>query len=225
MTEDSLYMDRACKVFIIVGAIVLFVMLISENGRSAQSKPPPPTTRGTGSTCGAMRASAPDQGGASAKRAGGGVGLAHGRTHQAANRPDPEADYVSLSESWMNDSVKACEHEMVQDEAALRKAFTWDANSVDPSVNEKFEALAISEEDVKKKANIHAAGPNTMAEQPTQAKRLGMTNPMHAMYHKNGVQDVEFGSSCSWFHASDAYYDARRRLAKCDCLNEDCDKC
>ena len=228
-SEDSLYMDRACKIFIVIGAIVLFVMLVGENARSREASTYSVPPARTSSTCGAMRSATPHTQeaaeAASAKRASGSVGLAHGRTAQAANKAESEADYLSLGDPWMNDSVKACEHEMVQDEASLRQAFTWDVASIDPTVNEKFEALAISEEDVKKKANIHAAGPNTLAEPPKQSKRLGLVNPMHAMYHKNGVKDVDFGSACSWFNGSDAYYDARRRLAKCDCLNEDCEKC
>lgn len=220
MPSNVAQMDNICKVFIVLGVVVLLVMFISDTSnlpppRQSQKRSP------SESTCGAMRSKA----NASAKRVGGGVGLVRGRTDQAADKPAVDQEFLTLSDPWMNDTVKACEHEVQQDEGKLQQDFSWEVDQIDPSVNEKFKAISITEQDVKRKANIRAINPDMEYEAPTQAKTLGLTNPVHSIYHKNGAQQVNFGQSCSWFHASDAYYDARRRMARCNCLSEDCDAC
>ena len=214
MSADARAMDGACKAFIIIGVVVLLAMLVSENVGTRPRNAVEPAQQTSG-TCGAMRVN----GGASAKRAGR-VGLVRGRTDQASSKAVAGQDFLSLADPWMNDSVKACEHKVKQDETTLSKDFSWEVDTLDPKVNEKFDALAIKEHDVKRKANIRAINPDMEYEPPTQAKTLGLSNPMHSIYHKNSVDQIEFGQSCSWFNASDAYYDARRRMAKNTCLSD-----
>ena len=214
-------MDRACQLFIVIGAIVLFIMLIGESNRSRAPITPYAAPR-QGGTCGAMRAQGVSEAATSAKRANSlGAGNRTERTQES--QVSETETYLSIADPWMNDEVHACsEPEPTQDEAALKQDYTWTAA---PEVDEKFEALAISDKAVMKSVNIKAANVDTGYEAPNYSKTLGMSNPLHSMYHKSGPKEVAFGKGCTWFQGTDSYYAARQRTAACDCQTQDCDSC
>lgn len=221
MAEDSLYMDRACQVFIVIGAIVLFMMLVGEHWRQPSLQGLPRAS----STCGAMRTTATeesDTAAASAKRVGSPTATDHGRS---SSQPlaEQEHSYAAIGAPWLNDNYKGCQGvEMKQDEEELKKEFTWDA---DATVDEKFDDIAISEKKVLASANIRSLGVNTGYEAPTYSRRHGLqSNPWLRLMNKDSDNKRQFSKSCPWFGSTDSFHSARRELAMCDCLTDGCEE-
>lgn len=217
-SEDSLCMDRVCQVFIVIGAIVLFIMLLRENWRS-------PTVYGlpkTSNTCG-MRTTATDgpASATSAKRVGQHTATQNGR-FSSLQSAEQESSYASSNGEWMNLKYKGCQSpEPKQDEAELLKEFSWTAPA---DVDEKFDEIAISEDKVKASANLRAAGLTIHMQEPTQSGSLGgKTNPWLQLMDKESGSKRTFSKSCPWFGGSDSFHSARKELAMCDCLKEECD--
>jgi hypothetical protein len=210
-------MDRACQVFIVIGAVVLFIMLIGENWRQ-------PTVYGlpkTSNTCGAMRTTTSDAAVTSAKRVGTSVGTQDGRSSSNPGA-ELESSYGSTNGDWMNLEYKGCQSpEPKQDEAELLKEFSWAAPT---EVDEKFDEIAVSEEKVKASAGLRSVGLNTGMQKPTQAGKLGLrANPWHELLHKESDSKRVFSKSCPWFGGTDSFHSARKELAMCDCLKEECE--
>jgi hypothetical protein len=220
-SEDSQYMDRACQVFIVIGAIVLFIMLIGENWRKPNVYGFPKTSN----TCGAMRTTTTDEKAAtaaSAKRVGTAVATENGR-FSSNHGAELESSYASANGEWMNLKYKGCQSpEPKQDEAELLKDFPWHAPV---EVNDKFDEIAVSEEKVKASAGLRAVGLNTGMQTPSQSRILGLrANPWHELLHKESDSKRVFSKSCPWFGGTDSFHSARKEVAMCDCLKDECEE-
>lgn len=215
--EDSLFMNRACQIFIVIGAVVLFIMLLNENMRQTPAYFASPKTS---STC-SMRSSANGDDGTSdatsAKRAATKVGTLFGRSNSTAFA-EKEESYQNLSEKWMNDEVKGCKGlELKQDEGALKEAFNkWEA---DEKTDEQFEAHAIDPKKVMKAAGMRAAGTDIGASEPTFAKN-GLVSPLLTLWHgKDAAQPIASDWCPSW-GANEAYTDYKRRHNIVSCATQ-----
>ena len=208
ISDGTRYMDCACQMLIVVGAIVLFLMLFYDNFRTTPRVYPNATT----SVCGsAMRASTTaaeaDGDGTSAKRAGAKPGHQNGRSSNV--HVIDKSDYHSIHEVWPNNdnanNDNDCHPESTQNAAVLQRLYTWDA---DAYTNDKFDQAKVDLKAVQKNANMRAVNKNaTAAEQPRQASKLGMRSLLDGL--RPNLPGLKFSQDTSWFNGSDAYFAAR----------------
>jgi hypothetical protein len=201
-------MDKMCTLVAVAGVIVLLYMGYTELNRLKMT-----SCTADRDVCG-MRGTIPSTA-ASAKRTS-------AKKQELTTEIKEQGTYLEIDAQWPNQEAneESVHKEYAQDEDSLQRQYSWNA---DADVNEKFDKLKINPEAIRKTANTKAVSPDTVIEEPTYSKNLGMSNPVLSIWHKgcSAEKQVQFGSSCTWFGGTDAYYGARQRTNACDCLRDE----
>ena len=152
------------------------------------------------------------------------LGRSAKRTAVSPSVNTEEGQHLHLNDEWLDDSASNCKHEeLKQDEASLAQTYSWDA-----SAEEEKKFVKIDKDKIRMTANTKPLNPNSVLDEPSHSKVLGMSHPMHKLYitsHGSDDGKPKFGNACSWFNGNEAYYSARSKGNHCDCLREDCETC